>query len=300
MNRADLKKCIAAIDKEEPDYLIRNIFSDDDNMDAIFHLHTNGYFWFCDSEEKVFIPVNIDAVEEMFFRKTCEYSFIPTDLAVALSDDEISESELIRMLDYYEIEISYRSERMTKSFFINFLDDEFLFDGKGMSVKFEEQYFTDIREFASYLQNQRYLQEALHMLTSEGVLARENETIKEHGFSLIGRINYQNIVTLLENEFNYKNVLTILLGCPTAFYIETNVFAERIKAILSIWDSNTKNPRLSIEDFLIEDLYDRSELMGDSVLYRVGNTHDDYWNEYIDEWLPLEIQTWTYHYDPDD
>lgn len=76
MNRADFKKCITAIDKEEPDFLIQNIFSDD-NMDAIFHLHTNGYFWFCDSDKKVFIPVNIDAVKYIDFRKTREYSFIP-------------------------------------------------------------------------------------------------------------------------------------------------------------------------------------------------------------------------------
>lgn len=267
MNRAVYKRCIAAMDKEEPDYLIRNIFSDDDNMDAIFHLHTNGYFWFCDSDEKAFIPVNIDAVEDMFFRKIREYSFIPTDLAVALSDGRISESELIRMLDAYEIEMSYRSEGMTKSLFIYYQDDEFLFGGKGMSVKFEQQYFTDIREFAKYLQNQRYLQEALHMLTSEGVLERERKTVKECGFSLIGRINYQNIVELLKNEVNYKKVLTMLLGCPTAFYIETNTFTERIKASLSIWDSNKKNSRLLVEDYLIEDLYERSGLMGDSALY---------------------------------
>ena len=55
-----------------------------------------------------------------------------------------------------------------------------------------------------------------------------------------------------------------------------------------------------VEDFLIKDLYDRRELIGDSVLYHVGNYHDDYWNEYIDEWLPLEIKTWMYRYEPDD
>lgn len=291
MDRDSFMKCISLIGEENPDCFVNDIISVDKNTEALINLHENGYLYFFEPnklDEIVFIPLNINMIDDIHFKTVMQIA----DCSV---DGEFNPI----IMYFYEIHLYYWIEGTFRRFSMAYTSDD-CFDGSRFSIEYEKQHFEGFSELTVYLRKKRYLQDALNMLTSEGVLARENETIKEHGFSLIGRINYQNIVTLLENGFNYKNVLTILLGCPTAFYIETNAFAERIKAILSIWDSNTKNPWLSIEDFLIQDLYDRSELMGDSVLYRVGNTHDDYWNEYIDEWLPLEIQTWTYHYDPDD
>lgn len=308
MNRDSFMKSISLIGEENPDVFINDIFSGDKNTEALINLHSNGYLYFFEPnelDEMVFIPININMIDAIDFKKE-----------MRIFDSSVDGECLPTIMYFYEIHLDYMIEGMYRRFSMVYssndllLDgskvsmvyssDNFLLDGSKFSIEYEEHHFEGFSEFAVYLRNKRYLQDALNMLTNEGVLAREHETIKEHGFSLIGRMNYHNIVTLLENEFNYKNVLTILLVCPTAFYIETNAFAERIKAILSIWDSNNKNPRLTAEDFLIEDLYDRSELKGDCVLYRVGNTHDDYWNEYIDEWLPLEIQTWTYLYDSDD
>lgn len=192
----------------------------------------------------------------------------------------------------YDIHFDYVTDGLDRRFSMLYSGDDLVQDGSRYSISYEQQLFKGLGEFAGYLRNKRYLQEALEMLTSKEVLEREHETIKEHGFSLIGRINYQNIVTLLEHELNYNKIFKMLIGCPTAFYIETNRFAERIKAILLIWESNNKKSHLLVEDFLIEDLYERSELMGDSILYRVGNYSDDNWNDFKDEWLPLEIIRW--------
>ena len=284
MKRDSFMKYLSTIEEENPGCCVNAVFSDDKNREAVIELHENGYFFFCEPyelDEIVYIPININMVRDIEFKKEMHIS------------DWSEEDDFWPFIWYlYDIHFDYVTDGLDRRFSMSYSSEDLVWDGSRYSINYEQHIFKGLGEFAGYLRNKRYLQEALEMLTSKEVLEREHETIKEHGFSLIGRINYQNIVTLLEHELNYNKIFKMLIGCPTAFYIETNTFAERIKAVLSIWDCNKKNSKLLVEDFLIEDLFERSELMGDSALYRLGTYSDDYWNDYIEEWLPLEITQW--------
>lgn len=284
MNRDSFMNYLSTIEEQNPGCCVNDIFSDDKNTEAMINIHENGYFFFFEPneiDEIVFIPINTNMIREIHFKKE-----------MYISSWSVEEESMPLIWYLYEIQFDYITDGMDRSFSMLFSGEDFLLDGSKYTISYEHQKFEGFGEFAIYLRNKRYHQDALNMLTSKGVLEREHEAVKEHGFSLIGHINYQNIVALLEHKLNYNKILTMLIGCSTAFYIETNKFAERIKGILLIWDSNNKKPFLLVEDFLIEDLYERSELMGDNILYRVGNYSDDNWNDYKDEWLPLEIIRW--------